>query len=951
MDNLDEEMDGLEGISLPDSGDEDEFDLDDLVLPDLESVEYEAPERQKIVLPDAVNESANHIFDDYVPPREVDDYNYRNVKYGDYDSGRGVRSHESMHPDTYSGVLDKLPGDLVFDDTGGFSTEDTSLKEFPGFYTEEDDDSEDDLDDIMASFDDEQEDLMSEFSDTMEDSDEDESDEIPGFDDIMDDDDDGFGSDDIFGGEEELDEDTLKIKNFDLDEVIDVAIKRKASDLHLVGDDYVLLTIHDEIQRIDDFGVLPFDLVDHLMLEILTNVLETEFVDELELDTSYVVRTGPSKGRRSRLNVAKSLNKVTMTFRIVSDVIPPPDELGIPQVMQDWIKLPSGLIMVNGPTGTGKALYIDELVPTVGGMKRVGDVRLGETLFDETGAETEVIGVHPSEDIESFDLLFENGERVRAAGSHLWKVKYLGGEVVSSRSNVFSRLLIGEDFVEAKERLLHLSDLDEVIALKDVFPLFPRSSPVELYDVILRECTEVSEKVFRLSDVLTVLLEESLRREDRVHLSAEGVSFVLTTRELADVMRYDSEWGVELLTSPVEFATVELPMDSYSAGLFLASKLSDVVGLDQRIFHPEAEEVLEEAGSLESLLNLYSHSSSESRLDFLAGVLDLLGSVSESGVTVESSSSLLLRGVRSLVSSMGWLVKGDGSYIIFTPDRQVFRDSSEEVEALEEVLGDLTPPDVLKIISVQRSGVVRSGEFICFEVDSDSSLFLTSESFIPTHNTTTLASLLNEVNLYENKKIVTVENPVEFLYGNQGKGLVVQREVGKDTRSFTKALNSAMRQNPNLILIGEVRDRVEIDALVRSAESGHLAVSTMHTVSAPMTISRIMSLYVGDEQSRIMGTLADVSRGFANQTLLRRKDGKGMVAVREVLPITPEVSELIRNGDVAGIRSYQMDHEITMDHELIAEVKRGTVTLETARLESTYPDFFDELANENSLNF
>lgn len=212
-----------------------------------------------------------------------------------------------------------------------------------------------------------------------------------------------------------------------------------------------------------------------------------------------------------------------------------------------------------------------------------------------------------------------------------------------------------------------------------------------------------------------------------------------------------------------------------------------------------------------------------------------------------------------------------------------------------------------------------------------------------TGKSTTLASLIQEILNTRAQKIITIEKPVEYVFGTNGKGLITQREVGLDAKSFAGALTSAMRQAPDIIVVGEVRTNEEISELLRAAETGHLAISTMHTNSAPATLNRIKSLFRGDEQDRILATLSDNLRGLANQVLLKTVDGKGRFAVREVLPINPEISEMVLRGDSRSMREYQIEHGITMEHELAKVVLEGKTSREIARSESTYPNFFDDL--------
>lgn len=215
-----------------------------------------------------------------------------------------------------------------------------------------------------------------------------------------------------------------------------------------------------------------------------------------------------------------------------------------------------------------------------------------------------------------------------------------------------------------------------------------------------------------------------------------------------------------------------------------------------------------------------------------------------------------------------------------------------------------------------------------------------------TGKSVTLASMLRRIQLERRSKIITIERPVEFIFGPEGKSMVTQREVGKDARSFADALTSALRQAPNIIMVGEVRDQSEVNELLRAAETGHLAISTMHTNSAANTITRVKSLYTGNEQARILGSLSEVSRGFANQVLVMAPDGASRSAVREILTVDEEVSRLILMGDSRGIRDYQVERGITMEHGLAEAVATGKCTADEARAKTAYPDLLERLLSE-----
>lgn len=214
-----------------------------------------------------------------------------------------------------------------------------------------------------------------------------------------------------------------------------------------------------------------------------------------------------------------------------------------------------------------------------------------------------------------------------------------------------------------------------------------------------------------------------------------------------------------------------------------------------------------------------------------------------------------------------------------------------------------------------------------------------------TGKSTTLASIIRDIQLREFKKIVTIEKPIEYVYPVDGNSLIVQREVGSDCVSFNDGLTAAMRDAPDIILIGEVRNNEEVSELIRAADQGHIAVSTMHTNSVSTTINRIQSLFSGDERIRILSTLSDSLKGLGNQVLVKDKKG-GRFACREILTINEEIRDLILSGDVRGIRRYQTKHKSTMEYSLAKAAIKGRCTVKEARSRSSRPDEFDTAFKE-----
>lgn len=206
---------------------------------------------------------------------------------------------------------------------------------------------------------------------------------------------------------------------------------------------------------------------------------------------------------------------------------------------------------------------------------------------------------------------------------------------------------------------------------------------------------------------------------------------------------------------------------------------------------------------------------------------------------------------------------------------------------------------------------------------------------------TTLAAMLNEVNINEARHIITVEDPVEFVHTNK-KSLFSQRNVGTDTVSFSAALKFALRQDPDVILIGEMRDRETITAALTAAETGHLVFGTLHTNSAPSTINRIIDVFSGDEQPQVRAQLSTSLIAVIAQALLP-KIGGGRIAAQEVMITNPAISNLIREDKVHQIYSQMQLNQTstgmtTQTQELVEFLRKKLVSKDTAIQYSNKPD-------------
>ena len=202
---------------------------------------------------------------------------------------------------------------------------------------------------------------------------------------------------------------------------------------------------------------------------------------------------------------------------------------------------------------------------------------------------------------------------------------------------------------------------------------------------------------------------------------------------------------------------------------------------------------------------------------------------------------------------------------------------------------------------------------------------------------TTLASMIDQINKERNCHILTLEDPLEYLH-KHNKAIVNQREIGSDSLSFANALRGALREDPDVILVGEMRDLETISIAITAAETGHLVLSTLHTNGAAKTVDRVIDVFPPHQQQQVRVQLASVIQAIISQQLLPKGDGKGRVAALEIMVATPAIRNLIREN-----KNYQIDTAIqtgaklrmqTMDTSLINLYKRGIITKEVALTQS-----------------
>jgi len=226
---------------------------------------------------------------------------------------------------------------------------------------------------------------------------------------------------------------------------------------------------------------------------------------------------------------------------------------------------------------------------------------------------------------------------------------------------------------------------------------------------------------------------------------------------------------------------------------------------------------------------------------------------------------------------------------------------------------------------------------------------------------TTLAAIIDRINETQACRIITVEDPIEYVHTNK-KSIIAQRELGPDARTFDEALRHAMRQDPDVILIGELRDLETIRTAIRAAETGHLVFSTLHTINAAQTVDRMISYYPPDQHDLILKQMALNLRAVVSQRLLRRKDGLGRIPAVEVMRNTPifqkmmiqdqtkELQQVIQNGE-AGMQSYDQSLVKLVQADMVSQEEAERYAESVSRIRRVLSGGFTEADRTGIISF
>ncbi len=213
---------------------------------------------------------------------------------------------------------------------------------------------------------------------------------------------------------------------------------------------------------------------------------------------------------------------------------------------------------------------------------------------------------------------------------------------------------------------------------------------------------------------------------------------------------------------------------------------------------------------------------------------------------------------------------------------------------------------------------------------------------------TTLATMINYINEKRKGHILTLEDPIEYLHKHKNS-IVNQREIGIDSRNYSEALRAALREDPDVILVGEMRDQETIATAITAAETGHLVLSTLHTIGAPQTIDRIIDVFPPHQQQQIKVQLSNILKGVISQQLLPRSDIKGRCIALEIMVGNPAISNLIREGKThqiySQIQTGGLNGMVTMDSSIVKLYREGKISLEMATNHAQIKEEFKRLVD------
>lgn len=703
---------------------------------------------------------------------------------------------------------------------------------------------------------------------------------------------------------------------FDLDHLLGNMELMEASDVLIRPDLAPAARIHGTVRPLPHPAVTGED-VDRLLERLLSPAQRARFAAEGDLDLGY---TGP-RGRRFRLNLHLQLGRPALAARALPAGSLSLADLHLPQSLARLVEIPAGLVLVTGPTGCGKSTTLAALVHLIN-QSRAGHI---VTLEDPVEfVHEDLLGVVTQREIHtdtpSFARALRNVLRENPDVILIGELRDRESAEAAIQAALTGHLVLASlhtaDACQALQRLFALFPerheavaLDLSMALRGIasMRLLPRQDTGALVPVV--------EQLTVTPAVAHLIRQERLDSLPDLMRASDDPALVTFNRSLLELYSrgvISFATGLANAPSPEEFRLAVLGLQTGSGDPQLA--------FDREIGCTDLKSLLAQV--------------------VYAGASDLHLSVGRPPIIRVDGKLQRLPGEPLTAADVRWLLFS----VLTHPQQRVFELEKELDLSLSTNEGQRFRVNAY----YQRGHAAVAIRAIPSVIPTPHQLRLPAALQALTYSpqgliltvgptgsgkTTTIASLIDQINRRQACHIITIEDPVEYVHQSV-HAVVDQREVYSDTQSFARALKFVLRQDPDVIVVGEMRDLETISSALTAAETGHLVFASLHTNDAAQTLDRIVDVFPPHQQKQIRIQLAGALLGVASQRLLRKADGTGRVAAFEMLVATPGVRALIREGKSHQlpnvISTSHADGMISLDQSLVELNEAGLITREEA---------------------
>lgn len=668
----------------------------------------------------------------------------------------------------------------------------------------------------------------------------------------------------------------LRKKSMSIEELLIYATEHNCSDLYIKVFDSPYVSRYGKITRLLCTPITKDNWATFYNKYIL-NELNAGYVRNKLLDTSVSIRIPdtspnyckyPNNYYRYRVSFGFSEEQNIATFRMIKPDKPTFENINYNQKCVDALKYaysqPSGICYETGPTGSGKALEKNTKIPTIFGIKSLENINIGDIIFDKNGKQTKVIGKYHPNDNKFYEFTFNDGTKVKSAEGHLWEV---------NMCNIWKKSPNTQNMKFFNNNVLYLlsANLDTHIniGLDSIYNLIYNltyeeyCSKKELTDFL--NSINIKFDTIYLDKFCKLLLDYYDSFCDTLDKTDSNINAILTTHDIVanGIVNNANRINFAITKNkPCQYNNTNSNKNYYSFGSWLGHKYL----LNQLIDNG-------------NLSNNYKILPIQDKIDLISGLLDSIGIIDNLGnCTISLNVKSIIADLREICCSLGFTCSKIKTNIInyrniysfsFYPTLEL----SLQVEDKRNKLLNHTNENKFYLTDIKEIEG-KNEDYYCLSVDSDTHTFLCTESYLPTHNSTTLAACINTFtqpnDILDNKVIITLEDPIENMFESTDSVKINQKELGKDFLSFDLGIKAALREHPNMIIVGECRDKEVICAAIESARTGHICSTTFHAADVAGTMNRL--LYHLDNDKNLSMDLILQLNIILSQKMIKQND-------------------------------------------------------------------------------